>query len=125
MEILRGPGDPLGISIAGGRGSPLGDVPVFIAMVQASGAAARTQRLKVGDRIVSINGQPLDGLAHADAVALLKNALGRIVLQVMADTDIGAIATQLESISTGQLPGSPGDGQPSEDAVAPLRSTAA
>ncbi|XP_019060221.1 inaD-like protein [Fukomys damarensis] len=125
VEILRGPGDPLGISIAGGRGSPLGDVPVFIAMVQASGAAARTQRLKVGDRIVSINGQPLDGLAHADAVALLKNAVGRIVLQVMADTNIGAIATQLESMSTGQFPGSPGDDHPSEDAAAPLRSTAA
>ncbi|XP_012926493.1 inaD-like protein isoform X9 [Heterocephalus glaber] len=81
VEIVREPSDALGISIAGGRGSPLGDVPVFIAMIQASGVAARTQRLKVGDRIVSINGQPLDGLAHGDVVALLKNAFGRIVLQ--------------------------------------------
>lgn len=38
--------------------------------------------LKVGDRIVSINGQSLNGLSHADAVNLLKNAYGTIILQV-------------------------------------------
>lgn len=38
---------------------------------------------QVGDRIVSINGQPLDGLSHADVVNLLKNAYGRIILQVL------------------------------------------
>ncbi|NXE51426.1 INADL protein, partial [Casuarius casuarius] len=101
VEITRGPNDALGISIAGGKGSPLGDTPIFIAMIQASGVAARTQRLKVGDRIVSINGQPLDGLSHADAVNLLKNAYGSIILQVVADTNISAIATQLESMSAG------------------------
>ncbi|GCC23366.1 hypothetical protein chiPu_0001760 [Chiloscyllium punctatum] len=101
VEITRGPSDPLGISIAGGKGSPLGDVPIFIAMIQASGVAARTQKLKVGDRIVSINGQPLDGLSHAEAVNLLKNAYGSIILQVIADTNITAIASQLENLSTG------------------------
>uniref|UniRef100_A0A672UGD6 InaD-like protein n=1 Tax=Strigops habroptila TaxID=2489341 RepID=A0A672UGD6_STRHB len=99
--IIWGPNDALGISIAGGKGSPLGDIPIFIAMIQASGVAARTQRLRVGDRIVSINGQPLDGLSHADAVNLLKNAYGSIILQVVADTNISAIATQLESMSAG------------------------
>uniref|UniRef100_G1RY01 PATJ crumbs cell polarity complex component n=1 Tax=Nomascus leucogenys TaxID=61853 RepID=G1RY01_NOMLE len=99
--------DALGISIAGGRGSPLGDIPIFIAMIQASGVAARTQKLKVGDRIVSINGQPLDGLSHADVVNLLKNAYGRIILQVVADTNISAIAAQLENMSTGYHLGSP------------------
>uniref|UniRef100_A0A7M4EFX9 PDZ domain-containing protein n=1 Tax=Crocodylus porosus TaxID=8502 RepID=A0A7M4EFX9_CROPO len=101
VEITRGPNDALGISIAGGKGSPLGDTPIFIAMIQASGVAARTQKLKVGDRIVSINGQPLDGLSHADAVNLLKNAYGSIILQVVADTNISAIASQLESMSAG------------------------
>lgn len=32
---------------------------------------------------MSINGQPLDGLSHTDAVNLLKNAFGRIILQVL------------------------------------------
>ncbi|KAF5923699.1 hypothetical protein HPG69_011097 [Diceros bicornis minor] len=147
VEIIRELSDALGISIAGGKGSPLGDIPIFIAMIQASGVAARTQKLKVsrrgrrgtdstwwggrevppwapclrlefqwpseapqranftgetlhlkcitslgidfppllyfqvGDRIVSINGQPLDGLSHADVVGLLKNAYGRVILQ--------------------------------------------
>ncbi|XP_021111304.1 inaD-like protein isoform X5 [Heterocephalus glaber] len=115
VEIVREPSDALGISIAGGRGSPLGDVPVFIAMIQASGVAARTQRLKVGDRIVSINGQPLDGLAHGDVVALLKNAFGRIVLQVMADTHGVATATQLESTSVGPHPGADHPAEGAED----------
>ncbi|KAF4021734.1 hypothetical protein G4228_013099 [Cervus hanglu yarkandensis] len=107
VEIIREPSDALGISIAGGKGSPLGDIPIFIAMIQASGVAARTQKLKVGDRIVSINGQPLDGLSHADVVNLLKNAYGRIILQVVADTNVSAIATQLENLSTGYHIGSP------------------
>ncbi|KAG8508522.1 InaD-like protein, partial [Galemys pyrenaicus] len=119
VEIIRELSDALGISIAGGKGSPLGDIPIFIAMIQASGVAARTQKLKVGDRIVSINGQPLDGLSHADVVNLLKNAYGRIILQVVADTNISAIATQLENMSTGQHLGSPTADHPPEDSETP------
>ncbi|XP_014726017.1 PREDICTED: inaD-like protein isoform X2 [Sturnus vulgaris] len=118
VEITRGPNDALGVSIAGGKGSPLGDIPIFIAMIQASGVAARTQKLRVGDRIVSINGQPLDGLSHADAVNLLKNAYGSIILQVVADTNISAIASQLESMSTGCSLSLPSE-HPSEDPEAP------
>ncbi|XP_073090144.1 inaD-like protein isoform X2 [Manis javanica] len=119
IEIIRELGDALGISIAGGKGSPLGDIPIFIAMIQASGVAARTQKLKVGDRIVSINGQPLDGLSHADVVNLLKNAYGRIILQVVADTNISAIATQLENMSTGYHLGSPTAEHHPEDTETP------
>lgn len=124
VEINRELSDALGISIAGGRGSPLGDIPIFIAMIQASGVAARTQKLKVGDRIVSINGQPLDGLSHADVVNLLKNAFGRIILQVVADTNISAIAAQLENMSTGYHLGSPTAEHHPEDTEEPLQMTA-
>ncbi|XP_068948970.1 inaD-like protein [Petaurus breviceps papuanus] len=119
VEIVRELNDALGISIAGGKGSPLGDIPIFIAMIQASGVAARTHKLKVGDRIVSINGQPLDGLSHADVVNLLKNAYGRIILQVVADTNISAIATQLESMSASYHLGSPTSDHHPEDPEAP------
>ncbi|XP_042639268.1 inaD-like protein [Orycteropus afer afer] len=124
VEIIRDLSDALGISIAGGKGSPLGDIPIFIAMIQASGVAARTQKLKVGDRIVSINGQPLDGLSHADVVNLLKNAYGRIILQVVADTNISAIATQLENMSTGYHLGSPSAEHHPEDTEEQLQMTA-
>ncbi|XP_032695643.1 inaD-like protein [Lontra canadensis] len=119
VEIVRELSDALGISIAGGKGSPLGDIPIFIAMIQASGVAARTQKLKVGDRIVSINGQPLDGLSHADVVNLLKNAYGRIILQVVADTNISAIATQLEHMSPSYHLGSPTAEHHPEDTETP------
>ncbi|XP_066480692.1 inaD-like protein [Tiliqua scincoides] len=117
VEIARGPNDALGISIAGGKGSPLGDIPIFIAMIQASGVAARTHKLKVGDRIVSINGQPLDGLSHADAVNLLKNAYGSIILQVVADTNISAIASQLESMTAGTNISPPTEHHPEDPEV--------
>ncbi|XP_027025712.2 inaD-like protein isoform X4 [Tachysurus fulvidraco] len=100
VEITRGPTDALGISIAGGKGSPLGDIPIFIAMIQANGVAARTHRLKVGDRIVSINSQSLEGLTHGEVVTMLKHAYGIITLQVIADTNISAIASQVESMSS-------------------------
>ncbi|GAA6217420.1 inaD-like protein isoform X1, partial [Lates japonicus] len=100
VEITRGVSDSLGVSIAGGKGSPLGDIPIFIAMIQANGVAAKTHRLKVGDRIVSINGQSVDGVTHSEVVAMLKNSYGNISLQVVADTNISAIATQVESLSS-------------------------
>ncbi|GLD69000.1 inaD-like protein isoform X1 [Lates japonicus] len=88
------------ITRRGGKGSPLGDIPIFIAMIQANGVAAKTHRLKVGDRIVSINGQSVDGVTHSEVVAMLKNSYGNISLQVVADTNISAIATQVESLSS-------------------------
>eukprot|EP00063_Salmo_salar_P030205 XP_014005040.1 PREDICTED: multiple PDZ domain protein-like isoform X2 [Salmo salar] len=104
VEITRGPTDALGISIAGGKDSPLGDIPIFLAMIQANGVAAKTHRLKVGDRIVSINSQSLEGLSHGDVVTILKNAYGSIILKVIADTNISAIASQVESMSTSSSP---------------------
>lgn len=47
MEFTKGPQDSLGVSIAGGVGSPLGDTPIFIAMMNPLGIAAQTQKLKV------------------------------------------------------------------------------
>uniref|UniRef100_A0A8D2N0K1 Multiple PDZ domain protein n=1 Tax=Zonotrichia albicollis TaxID=44394 RepID=A0A8D2N0K1_ZONAL len=39
VEIKKNPTDSLGVSIAGGVGSPLGDVPIFIAMMHPNGVA--------------------------------------------------------------------------------------
>uniref|UniRef100_A0A669D7E8 PATJ crumbs cell polarity complex component n=1 Tax=Oreochromis niloticus TaxID=8128 RepID=A0A669D7E8_ORENI len=99
-RVSQGLGDSLGVSVAGGKGSPLGDIPIFIAMIQASGVAAKTHQLKVGDRIVSVNGQSVDGLSHSEVVAMLKNSYGNISLQVVADTNISAIASQVESLTS-------------------------
>uniref|UniRef100_A0A6I8NJV7 PATJ crumbs cell polarity complex component n=1 Tax=Ornithorhynchus anatinus TaxID=9258 RepID=A0A6I8NJV7_ORNAN len=95
VEITRGPNDALGISIAGGRGSPLGDIPIFIAMIQVSGVAARTHKLKVSEREPSPF-SPLEGTTRRRCLTFLKRSF-----QVVADTNISAIATQLESMSGG------------------------
>ncbi|XP_068998077.1 LOW QUALITY PROTEIN: inaD-like protein [Embiotoca jacksoni] len=100
VELTRGVTDSLGVSIAGGKGSPLGDIPIFVAMIQANGVAAKTHRLKVGDRIISINSQSVDGLSHSEVVTMLKNSYGNINLQVVADTNISAITSQVESLSS-------------------------
>ncbi|XP_069818062.1 multiple PDZ domain protein isoform X3 [Dendropsophus ebraccatus] len=94
VEIIKGPSDSLGISIAGGVGSPLGDVPIFIAMMHANGVVAQTQKLRVGDRIVSICGTSTEGMTHSQAVNLLKNATGTMELQVVAGGDVSVVTGQ-------------------------------
>ncbi|XP_043835379.1 multiple PDZ domain protein isoform X4 [Dromiciops gliroides] len=93
VEIKKGPADSLGISIAGGVGSPLGDVPIFIAMMHPNGVAAQTQKLRVGDRIVSISGTSTEGMTHSQAVSLLKNASGSIEVQVVAGGDVSVVTS--------------------------------
>ncbi|XP_016391188.1 multiple PDZ domain protein [Sinocyclocheilus rhinocerous] len=105
VEFTKGPSDSLGISIAGGVGSPLGDVPIFIAMMNPSGLAAQTQKLWIGDRIVSICGNSTEGMTHNKAVSLLKNTTGIIQLQVVAgDTTVtGPSAEQTAGLTASSI----------------------
>ncbi|XP_077427995.1 multiple PDZ domain protein-like isoform X2 [Vanacampus margaritifer] len=82
--IKKGPRDSPGITLAGGVGSPHGNVPLFIATMDTSGSAAKTQQLKLGDRILRINDVSMEGMTHIQAAALLKNAIGAVTLQVAA-----------------------------------------
>uniref|UniRef100_UPI003AAA223C multiple PDZ domain protein n=1 Tax=Centroberyx gerrardi TaxID=166262 RepID=UPI003AAA223C len=104
VEFSKGPTDSLGISIAGGVGSPLGDVPIFIAMMNPTGLAAQTQKLKIGDRIVSICGTPAEGMSHTQAVTLLKNATGTIELQVVAGGDTTVTSPSPDQAAGGLTP---------------------
>ncbi|KAM9262017.1 multiple PDZ domain protein [Morus bassanus] len=103
VEIKKGPADSLGVSIAGGVGSPLGDVPIFIAMMHPNGVAAQTQKLRVGDRIVSICGTSTEGMTHSQAVSLLKNASGTIELQVVAGGEVSVVTGQQQDLPTSSL----------------------
>ncbi|OXB81736.1 UNVERIFIED_CONTAM: hypothetical protein H355_010297 [Colinus virginianus] len=103
VEIKKGPADSLGVSIAGGVGSPLGDIPIFIAMMHPNGVAAQTQKLRVGDRIVSICGTSTEGMTHSQAVNILKNASGTIELQVVAGGDVSVITGQQQDPPTSSL----------------------
>ncbi|XP_075597105.1 multiple PDZ domain protein isoform X12 [Balearica regulorum gibbericeps] len=103
VEIKKAPADSLGVSIAGGVGSPLGDVPIFIAMMHPNGVAAQTQKLRVGDRIVSICGTSAEGMTHSQAVSLLKSASGTIELQVVAGGEVSVITGQQQDPPTSNL----------------------
>ncbi|XP_048786930.1 multiple PDZ domain protein isoform X4 [Lagopus muta] len=103
VEIKKGPADSLGVSIAGGVGSPLGDIPIFIAMMHPNGVAAQTQKLRVGDRIVSICGTSTEGMTHSQAVGMLKHASGTIELQVVAGGDVSVVTAQQQDPPTSSL----------------------
>ncbi|XP_059958110.1 multiple PDZ domain protein isoform X7 [Mesoplodon densirostris] len=103
VEIKKGPTDSLGISIAGGVGSPLGDVPIFIAMMHPNGVAAQTQKLRVGDRIVTICGTSTEGMTHTQAVNFLKNTSGSIEMQVVAGGDVSVVTGHQQEPASSSL----------------------
>ena len=81
IVLERGP-EGLGFSIVGGRGSPHGDLPIYVKTVCSKGAAAVDGQLKRGDRIKAVNGTSLEGVTHDEAVSILKNAQGKVTLTV-------------------------------------------
>ncbi|XP_064796587.1 multiple PDZ domain protein-like isoform X4 [Oncorhynchus masou masou] len=101
VEFTKGPTDSLGISIAGGVGSPLGDVPIFIAMINPTSLVVQTHKLKIGDIIVSICGTATEGMSHSQAVTLLKNATGTVGLQVVAGSYTTVTGPFHEQTATG------------------------
>lgn len=82
ITLQRGP-EGLGFSIVGGYGSPHGNLPIYIKTVFNKGAAAEDGNLQQGDQIVAVNDQSLEGVTHEEAVNILKNAKGTVVLTVL------------------------------------------
>ncbi|CAH2286223.1 scribble homolog isoform X11 [Pelobates cultripes] len=75
----------LGFSIAGGVGSTpyrSGDTAIFISRIAEGGAAHRDGALRVGDRVISINGVDMTEARHDQAVALLTSTCPTITLLV-------------------------------------------
>lgn len=81
VELQHDVSGSLGLSIAGGIGSSLGDTAVMIANLTPGGVAARSNKLKIGDKILQINEKETDGMTHDDVVQLLKSE-GPITLMV-------------------------------------------
>ncbi|GFS21969.1 multiple PDZ domain protein [Elysia marginata] len=74
VELEQDAAGSFGLSVAGGLGSPLGDAPVIIASLNPTGPAARSGKLRVGDKILSINGVVTDGMDHNQVVAALRGS---------------------------------------------------
>ncbi|KAI6210461.1 hypothetical protein M3Y96_00330700 [Aphelenchoides besseyi] len=79
VELARDQKNSLGISIVGGVdhcSHPFGiDRPgVFVSKISANSPASRSKKLRVGDRILTVNGRNVAKAKHADAVDALKNS---------------------------------------------------
>lgn len=74
----------LGLSIAGGRGStPFkgDDEGIFISRV-TEGGPADLAGLKVGDKVLTVNGVSVVGVSHYDAVEVLKASGAVLILEI-------------------------------------------
>ncbi|XP_046811637.1 putative mediator of RNA polymerase II transcription subunit 24 isoform X2 [Lucilia cuprina] len=85
VTFFKGPGmKSLGFSIVGGRDSPKGNMGIFVKTVFPTGQAADDGTLQAGDEILEINGNSVQGMSHAETIALFKNVReGAIVLKLL------------------------------------------
>ncbi|XP_023245294.1 protein lap4 [Copidosoma floridanum] len=101
LKIIKEPGEKLGMHIKGGlkgqRGNPLDatDEGVFISKINSGGAAKRDARLKVGMRLLEVNGTSLLGATHQEAVNILRSCGNTIVLVVCKGYDKSEIEQAL------------------------------
>ncbi|XP_072432645.1 protein scribble homolog isoform X11 [Chiloscyllium punctatum] len=97
----------LGFSIAGGKGSTpykAGDPAIFISRLADGGSAHRDGILRVGDRVISINGVEMADARHDQAVALLTGTAPTITMVV--EREMSELVKSADDVLTG-------DGSPS------------
>jgi hypothetical protein len=104
---VKNEGERLGVHIKGGlkgqRGNPLdpNDEGVFISKINSNGAVKRDGRLKVGMRILEVNGQSLLGASHQEAVDCLRMSVNRLNLVVCKGYDKSDLIHGMISSGTG------------------------
>ena len=75
VRVVKEETNGLGISIKGGKENKM---PILISKIFKGMAADKTEKLYVGDAILSVNGEDLRDATHDEAVKTLKRA-GKIV----------------------------------------------
>lgn len=84
IELFKATSKGLGFTIAGGVGNQRieGDNGIYVTKIMEKGAAFIDGRLEVGDRLVAVNDEQLEGVTHEDAVAALKATSDHVILTV-------------------------------------------
>nr|XP_032809584.1 pro-interleukin-16-like [Petromyzon marinus] len=90
----------LGFSIVGGRDSTRGIMGIFVKTVFPGGAAAMDGRLREGDELLEVNGEPVRGLTHVEAIATFKRLPRGVVTLAVRAPLCGAATFDLASDMT-------------------------
>ncbi|KAL3985608.1 PDZ domain (Also known as DHR or GLGF) family protein [Acanthocheilonema viteae] len=100
-----------GFNIVGGTDQEYipGEPGIFVSNVRNGGAASHDTELKIGDRIISVNGILLTGKTHNDAVQIFHNIQGSAVFMIEQGaesrilnkpTQLSGVVSSNESISS-------------------------
>ncbi|KAF5272242.1 hypothetical protein FQA39_LY01324 [Lamprigera yunnana] len=73
IELVKGP-HGLGFSITTRDNPAGGNCPIYIKNIIPKGAAVEDGRLKIGDRLLEVNGIEMTGKTQSEAVTILRNA---------------------------------------------------
>ncbi|XP_055350879.1 Golgi-associated PDZ and coiled-coil motif-containing protein-like [Paramacrobiotus metropolitanus] len=112
VEIFKGAGQSLGLTITGGQEH---GVPVVISEIQDHHLAAQSGAFLVGDAILAVNGVDLRSAKHSDAVKVLCQLSGNItfeLLYVSGDSDSEDEADGEGFVDPEQLPVTTGPDAP-------------
>ena len=78
-----------GLSLQGGA-SEYNNFPLVIASIDSGGPGAKLGRLQVGDRILAINGERMDGVPLQQALKFVQEAGDTIDMEVEFDVTGGS-----------------------------------
>ncbi|XP_054644634.1 disks large homolog 1-like isoform X2 [Dunckerocampus dactyliophorus] len=89
IKLVKGP-KGLGFSIAGGVGNQHvpGDNSIYVTKIIEGGAAQKDGRLRIGDKLVAVNGSCLEEVSHEEAVAALKSTPDVVYLRVAKHSSV-------------------------------------
>ncbi|KAG5835302.1 hypothetical protein ANANG_G00242440 [Anguilla anguilla] len=89
VELSRGPRG-FGFSLRGGQEYNMG---LFILRLAEDGAALQDGRIKVGDQIVEINGEPTQGITHTRAIELIQAGGSKVLLLLRPGPGHGSLSS--------------------------------
>ncbi|XP_078339136.1 beta-1-syntrophin-like [Crassostrea virginica] len=96
VRVIKEEQNGLGISIKGGKENKM---PILISKIFKGMAADKTEKLYVGDAILSVNGEDLREATHDEAVRALKKAKKIVELEVKYITDFSPCFRKISALN--------------------------